>query len=282
LTRSTFETKGRSSGLFYGIALAAAVGAGPAWSFGCSGLALGADVGMAHSVWEETSATGRLLVRERGTLTRAAITAEEVCEGWQWRLAMARSTGDRAYEGVSNINAPIQTQSALAITDASVQGWTPAISGWSGGLRLNHRRIDRDIASVGNVRGYPERFSYWQAAVGLKQELKLTPQFVISGDGWLGGGPAGKMELRLPNADATELTLGRSRVAEIGFQIGSAAAAPNQAGWSWHARVDYQWQRMAAGPAKALTRNGVPVGGAAQPATQQKTAALGVGLRYQF
>ena len=282
MTRSTLETKGRSSGLFYGLAVAAAVSAGPAWSFGCSGLALGADVGAVRSVWEETSATGRLLVRERGTLTRTAITAEEVCQGWQWRLALARTTGDRAYDGVSNTSAPIQTQSALAITDASAQAWTPAASGWSAGLRLNQRRIDRDIASVGNVRGYPERFSYWQAAVGLKGEWALAPQFTVIGDGWIGGGPGGKMNLRLPNADATELTLGSSRVAEVGLQIGSAASAPNQAGWSWHARADYQWQRMAAGPAKTLTRNGVPVGGAAQPATRQKAAALGAAIQYRF
>ena len=283
---ATLGYKGRKSGLFCGrlcgLFLTAAAGSGPAWSLDCSGFALGAQAGVTRSVWEETSALGSLLVRERGTLRRTAITAEETCALWQWRLTLARSTGARAYDGVSNTSAPIQTQSALTITDTSAQAWTPAMSGWSGGLRLNHRKIDRTIAGTGRVLGYPERFSYWQAAAGLRQELALGPDLVVSGDAWLGGGPAGKMALQLPNADATELTLGSSRVAEIGLQIGSAPSAPNQTGWSWHARVDYQWQHMAAGPARALMRNGIPVGGAAQPATRQQTAGLGAAIQYRF
>lgn len=283
---ATFGYKGRKRGLFYGclrgVLLAAAVGSGPAWSLDCSGFALGAEVGTTRSVWEENSALGLLLVRERGTLRRMAITAEENCALWQWRLTLARSTGARAYDGVSNTSAPVQTQSALIITDTSAQAWTPAVSGWSGGLRLNHRKIDRTIAGTGRVLGYPERFSYWQAAAGLRQELALGPDLVVSGDAWLGGGPGGKMALQLPNADATELTLGSSRVAEIGLQIGSASGVPNRTGWSWHARMDYQWQHMAAGPARALMRNGIPVGGAAQPATRQLTTGLGAGVQYRF
>jgi hypothetical protein len=279
---STFGEQGRNSGLFYGLVMLAAGWGGAAWSADCGLPVAGAQLGVTRSTWEETSALGRLLVREQGTLRRASVTADGACQGWQWRLALARSTGERAYEGVSNTSAPIQTHSGLAITDASAQGWTPAWSGWSGGLRLTHRRIDRDIASTGTVRGYPERFAYWQAATGIRQVWALTPTLVLSGDGWLGGGPAGTMALRLPNADATELTLGSSRVAELGLQISSAASAPDQTGWSWHARIDYQWQRMAAGPVKTLMRNGIPVGGAAQPATRQKTAGLGAGVQYRF
>ena len=283
---ATLGYKGRKRGLFYGrlcgLFLAVAAGSGPAWSLDCSGFALGAQAGMTRSLWEENSALGPLLVRERGTLRRTAITAEETCALWQWRLTLARSTGARAYDGVSNTGALIQTHSALTIIDSSAQAWTPAVSGWSGGLRLNHRKIDRIIAGTGRVLGYPERFSYWQSAAGLRQELALGSDLVVSGDAWLGGGPGGKMALQLPNADATELTLGSSRVAEIGLQIGSAPGAPNQAGWSWHARVDYQWQRLAAGPARALVRNGIPVGGAAQPATRQLTTGLGAGVQYRF
>lgn len=279
---SAFGKQGRNSGLFYGLAMVAAGWGGAAWSADCGLPVAGAQLGVTHSTWEETSALGRSLVREQGTLRHASVAADGACQGWQWRLALARSTGERAYVGVSNTNAPLQTHSGLAITDASVMGWTPALSGWSGGLRLTHRRIDRDIASTGTVRGYPERFAYWQAAAGIRQVWALTPTLVLSGDGWLGGGPAGTMALRLPNADATELTLGRSRVAELGLQIGSAASAPDQAGWSWQARFDYQWQHLAAGPVKTLMRNGVPVGGAAQPATRQKTVGLGAGVQYRF
>jgi hypothetical protein len=282
LTLTALGYKGRNRGLFCGIALAAAVWASPAWSFDCSAPAWGAHTGVVRSHWEETNGQGRLLVRERGTLYRAGFTVDGACERWQWRLALARSTGARAYDGVSNTNFPIQTTSGLAIADASAQLWTPALASWSGGLRLNHRTLNRDIAGTGQVRGYPERFTYWQAAVGLRHELALTPDLIISGEGWLGGGPAGTLALNLPIADPTQLTLSSSRLAEIGLQIGSPALATGQAGWSWHARVDYQWQAIAAGPAKALMRNGIPVGGAAQPATQQQALGVGAGAHYRF
>jgi hypothetical protein len=183
---------------------------------------------------------------------------------------------------VSNTNFPIQTTSALAITDASAQLWSPALADWTGGLRLNHRILNRDIASIGQVRGYPERFSYWQAALGLKRTLALNPGLIISGEGWLGGGPAGTLALNLPTADATQLTLGSSKLAEIALQLGSPALTPGQAGWSWQARVDYQWQTIAAGPAKALVRNGIPVGGAAQPAVRQQALGVSAGANYRF
>jgi hypothetical protein len=274
--------KGRNRGLFCGLALAAAAWASPASAFDCSAPALGAHAGLVRSQWEESNAQGRLLVRERGTLRRAGVTVDGDCERWQWRLALTRSTGERAYDGVSNNNFPIQTTSGLAITDASAQLWTPAVASWSGGLRVNHRELNRDIASIGQVRGYPERFSYWQAAVGLKHELALTPDVIVSGEGWLGGGAAGTLALSLPTADAAQLTLGSSKLAEIGLQIGSPVLAAGQAGWSWHARVDYQRQAIAAGPAKALMRNGIPVGGAAQPAIRQQALGIGAGVQLRF
>jgi hypothetical protein len=279
LTLTPLGYKGRKRGLFCGVALA---WASPAWAFDCSAPAWGAHTGLVRSQWKETNGQGRLLVRERGTLRSAGLTVDGACARWQWRLALTRSTGERAYDGVSNTNFPIRTTSGLAITDAAAQLWTPALANWSGGLRLNQRRLNRDIAGIGQVQGYPERFSYWQAAVGVRHEIALTPGLIISGEGWLGGGPAGTLALSLPTADPAQLKLGTSRLAEIGLQIGSPALAAGQAGWSWHARVDYQWQAISAGPAKALMRNGIPVGGAAQPATRQQALGMNAGAHYRF
>ena len=285
MTHPTLGYEGRNCGLFYGLvglAIAAATWADPAWSLDCAAPLWGAHTGLTRSQWDETSAQGRLLVHERGTLKSAGITADGACERWQWRLALTRSTGVRAYDGVTSTNFPLQTSSDISITDASAQVWTPAIAQWSGGLRVNYRQLDRDIAGVGLVRGYPERFTYWQASAGLRHEVALGDGLVVTGEGWIGGGPAGTMLLRLPNADPAQLTLGASRLAEIGLQIGSPARAPGDAGWSWHARVDYQWQAMAAGPATTLFRNGVPVGGAAQPATRQQALGVGAAAHYRF
>jgi hypothetical protein len=290
------ESKGRESGLFYALTmrvrgltgifslltLAGAASANAPAGFDCNAPALGASTGVTRSVWEEASATGRRLVREQGTLTRYGISADGACGAWQWRLALARSTGQRAYDGVSTTNFPIQTTSDLTITDASAQIWAHSLQNWSAGMRLNQRRLDRRIAGTGPVLGYPERFSYWQAAAGLRRELALAPGWVVSAEGWLGGGPGGTLDLRLPNADAAELKLGKSRLAEIGLQIESPALPVHLTGWSWHARADYQWQRMAAGDANVITRNGIPIGGAAQPETVQKALALSAGVRYRF
>lgn len=221
-------------------------------------------------------------MRERGTLIRAGITADLSCDRWQWQLALARSEGRRAYDGVSNTNFPIQTHSDLAITDASMVGWTPIAERWAGGLRLNHRTIHRDIASTGRVRGYPEEFTYWQAATGLRYERPLRPGVVIAAEGWLGGGAGGSLSLNLPNADRAQLRLGNSRLAEVALQISSPALAPAGRGWSWRVRTAYQWQGIAAGPAATLMRNGVPVGGALQPETRQRTLGLDFGVGYQF
>ena len=194
MTHTTLGCKGRNCGLFYGLAglaVAAATWAGPAWSLDCAAPGLGAHTGLTRSQWDETSAQGRLLVRERGTLKSAGLTADGACERWQWRLALTRSTGARAYDGVTSTNFPLQTSSGISITDASAQVWTPPIAQWSGGLRVNHRQLDRDIAGVGLVRGYPERFTYWQAAAGLRHEVALGDGLVLTGEGWIGGGPAG-------------------------------------------------------------------------------------------
>lgn len=276
MTHPTLGFKGRSSGLFYGLVFAATTWAGPAWSLDCAAPAWGAQTGLTRSQWDETSAQGRTLVRERGTLKSAGITADGACARWPWRLALTRSTGARAYDGVTSTNFPLQTSSSISITDVAAQVWTPALARWSGGLRVNHRQLDRDIASVGLVRGYPERFGYWQAAAGIRHETALGEALVLTGEAWIGGGPAGTMTLRLPNADPARLTLGSSRLVEIALQLGSAA------GWSWHARLDYQWQAIAAGPVATLFRNGVPVGGAAQPATRQQALGVGAAVQYRF
>lgn len=272
-------SKGRLRGLF---SAAFFISVSPAWSLDCSAPSWEAHAGAVRSHWAENSTQGKSLVRERGTLTRAGLTANLSCDRWQWQLALARSEGQRTYDGVSTTNFPIQTHSDLAITDASILGWTPIAARWAGGLRLNHRTIHRDIASTGRVRGYPEQFAYWQAATGLRYERPLGPDLVLSAEGWLGGGGGGSLSLNLPNADKAQLRLGNSRLAEVALQISSPARAPAGRGWAWHVRTAYQWQGIAAGPATALMRNGVPVGSALQPETLQRALGLDIGVGYHF
>ena len=112
MTQPTLGYKGRSSGLFYGLAglvIAASAWTGPAWALDCAAPAWGAHTGLTRSQWDETSAQGRLLVRERGTLKSVGITADGACERWQWRLALTRSAGVRAYDGVTSTSFPLQT-----------------------------------------------------------------------------------------------------------------------------------------------------------------------------
>lgn len=248
----------------------------------CGAPALGAQTGALRSHWEEFDAQGRSLVRERGTLRRTALSLDLPCGPRTWSAQLGWSRGTRDYDGVSNTGLPLASSSRIATTDLALQGLQALDHGWSAGLRLNHRRQRRVIADSGAVLGYPERLTYWQAGLGLRHERALTPALTLSATAWAGGGPGGQLSVQLPRTDPARLKLGRSRFVELGLQIGSAPPPSPAPGWSWQAGWHYLWERLDAGPAQALTRNGIPVGGAAQPRTEQRRQGLDLTLQYRF
>ena len=149
----------------------------------------------------------------------------------------------------------------------------------AGALRLVH--AERDIAGQGNVLGYPERFAYWQAALGARYQAVLGARVRLTASAWLGGGPGGRVKLDLPRADPVTLNLGSSRLLALGLELEGGEAA-TQAGWSWQAGVSYRREQTSAGPAKTLVRNGIPVGAALQPRFVQRHWGGTARVTYRF
>ena len=248
----------------------------------CGAPSLGALAGAERSQWEEFDAQGNSLVREQGTLKVVGLQAAGTCRTVNWSAHWTLSRGERDYDGVTSTQAPFQTQSRLEAQHMAVQAWLPVHLGWSMGSQLGYRHIERDITGKGNVLGYPERFAYWQAALGARYQVALGAQLQLAVSGWAGGGPGGRVRVDLPRADPVTLPLGSSRLLALGVELGSPTAALVQPGWSWQLGVAYRHERIGAGDPRTLVRNGLPVGSALQPRIVQRHLGASAGATYRF
>lgn len=269
--------QGRLRGLFFW-ALAAAVP--QAHALDCRPPALAAIGGQDMSRWEEFDARERSLVRERGQLTRLGLAGHIDCGALEGAAQLSRSRGQRAYAGETNFGSPFQTTSQLETRELRLHGLGALTERWALGARLGYREIDRTIEGRGNVLGYPERFAYWQGALGARFQTPLTDGVRLSLSHWVGGGPRGTVRVDLPNADPLTLPLGSSRVREWNLQL--SGGNPSASGWSWQAALDWRREEMGAGEARAVWRNGIPIGGANQPRTQQRLRSLTAAGVYRF
>ena len=276
MTLASLLAQGRFCGLFALLGLASAAQAAE-----CGAADLSLHTGVEHSRWQEFNAQGGQLVDETGLLYRTGLQLEGDCAGLQWAAQWSHARGTRDYDGVSNTNQPIQTTSRLRSQQVQLQAWMPVIERWAVGARVGWTRSDRDLDSVGNVRGYPEQFRSIQAALGGRYTLADLGGLRWTVSGWLGGGPGGTLHLHLPNVDAARLRLGRSQRAELGVQVESSDAV-DRTGWSWRLGWQLQQEQMRAGRSQAITRNGLLVGSAAQPKTRQTQMGLDAALRYRF
>lgn len=239
-------------------------------------------MGVASSRWHEQDAQGRTLVRERGQLPTLGLQASTTCGAWTFAGHAALTGGQRGYDGVDSRGAALHTHSDLHdlhLTMDLLRAITPDAAV---GVRLGHREIRRDIRGTGSVLGYPERFRYAQVALGARHVWRLTPALQLGVSGWLGGGPGGHMDLRLPTADAARLTLGASRYAQATLRLENTPGADAPPQWHWGVELDWRHERLRGGPVTTLVRNGAPVGGAAQPATRLSQLSLQATLRRPF
>jgi len=246
----------------------------------CDTPVLGTLAGAERSRWEEFDARGQSLVRERGTLKMAGLRAVGHCAALDWEATLGRSQGARDYDGVSSTQQALQTQSALRAQVATLSAWLPLGAGWSVGSQLGYRQIRRGIAASGPVLGYVERFDQLQAALGGRYQAALGQSLRLAASGWLGGGPGGRVRVDLPQADPVALPLGRHRLLVLGLQL--EGGEPLGAGWSWQAGLAYRREQTGAGDARALLRNGVPVGAALQPRIVQQHLGASAAAVYRF
>jgi hypothetical protein len=247
---------------------------------GCDSPSLGALTGVERSQWEEFDAQGRSLVRERGTLNVAGLQASGHCGTGDWTAQWTRSQGQRAYDGVTTTQLPLQTQSQLRAQALTLAAWLPLSQGWAVGSQFGYREVAREIASQGPVLGYPERFTYLQLALGARYQAALGERVHLTASGWLGGGPGGRVRVDLPRADPVTLSLGSHRLLELSLQLGGGPAA--RLGWSWQAGVAYRCELTGAGTPEVIVRNGVPVGVAQQPRFVQQHLLATAVATYHF
>ncbi|MEC5214303.1 hypothetical protein RCH06_002866 [Polaromonas sp. CG_9.5] len=253
---------------------------GAAAATACDSPVLGALAGVERSQWEEFDAQGKSLVRERGTLVLAGLQVSGRCSDVDWSAQWTRSQGERAYDGMTTTQQPLQTNSQLRAQAITIAAWLPLGEGWAVGSQLDYRQLDRNIASTGSVLGYPERFDYLQAALGARYQTALAEGLRLTASGWLGGGPGGRVRVALPRADVVTLALGSSRLLALRLQLdGGESVRP---GWSWQAGVAYRREQTSAGTPEALTRNGVTVGAAFQPRFVQRHLETTAVLAYRF
>ncbi|WP_367066785.1 hypothetical protein [Oryzisolibacter sp. LB2S] len=247
----------------------------------CTTPNLGAVAGVERSHWTERDASSRVLVRERGTLRMAGLQTSGTCADMDWLAQWTLARGQRDYDGWTNTHTPFQSHSSLQAQRLSLQAWLPLHAGWSTGPLLTYTAIARDIAGQGNVLGYPERFRYFQAAIGARFQTALTPDARLTASIWLGGGPRGRVKIDLPRFDPATLSLGRSHMLALAVAL-EGGAATDQPGWSWRGDLTYRYEQINAGNARTLTRNGTPSGTALQPRSEQRHWGANVGVTYRF
>lgn len=241
-----------------------------------------ASLGAMHSRWVERSAQGATLVRESGNLSTWGVQVSTLCDGWALTGSGSFANGTRGYEGLSSRGAPLTTSSNIHDLAWSALAMRAVDERTSWGARVSYREIRRHIANAGAVLGYPETFHIWQAGLRAQHQLWASPEWQLQVHGEVGGGPGGRLDLQLPSADPVQLKLGHSTYVQLGVIAKSTSTDDTAPGWGWQARLRYRADRVQAGPASALFRNGVLVGGATQPATHILGLALDASLSYRF
>lgn len=259
----------------------------------CGTPTLGLGAGREHSHWVERDAQGATVLTERGWLDRIALAAGGPCGAATWEAQWARSQGTRHYDGQTQTGTPVQTSSHLRVDAFTLVGWLPVGTftqanrqdtdpAWGWGARLGWRQTDRRIASTPTALGYPERFRAWQLALGARWRVHEASGWRLTATGWAGGGPRGTAQVSLPRADPLTLPLGHNRLLALGLQLGSGARNERAGAWSWQLRLESQLETTAAGAARVVTRNGVPVAVAWMPEIRQRQTVWSAELNRRF
>jgi len=261
----------------------------------CGAPTLGLAAGREHSHWAERDGRGTTVLTERGWLQHMALTGSGHCGAVSWQAQLAHSEGTRHYDGQTQTGTPVQTSSRLRVDALTLSGWMPLgtlalanlrdthpTSPWAWGTRLDWRQTDRRIVSTATALGYPERFRAWQLALGARWRLHETASWQLSASGWAGGGPGGTARVSLPNADPLTLPLGHNRLLALGLQLDGGTQSERPGAWSWQLRLESQLETTAAGPPRAVTRNGVPVAVAWIPEIRQRQTVLAAELSRRF
>jgi hypothetical protein len=246
----------------------------------CAAPTLAPLAGIEHSRWQEVDTHGGSLLREIGELAHFGVEASARCADIAWDARWTHSQGTRAYDGVTNTQVAVRTSSRIDSDKFTLAGMVDVSERWALGARLSEQRIARDIQGSGAVLGFPEDYAYGLFALGARYQATPASRWQLAWQAWVGTSTSGKVRAQLPHVDAVTLPLGRTTLLESSLQLGGTPSFAT--GWSWQSRLSLRHERTGAGTARALLRNGVPVGAAVQPEIRQRLIALDLVAQYRF
>ncbi|MES2941432.1 MAG: hypothetical protein V4772_01030, partial [Pseudomonadota bacterium] len=229
------------------------------------------QVGVERQTWQEFSASGQRLVRERGELPFAALGAELACDWGKVSIRGTQTQGERDYTGFSTAGVAFTTESALRNSELMLSYAYPLAQQLEPFVSAGISNSKRDIRSAGNVQGYPEEFRMFPVQLGLRWwPLASSKRLMLSAYAGMSFQP--EVKVWLPGRDALLLELGHTRSAGVSaeLELGSIANGQFYVGTQWSTT------RIAAGKTGVVTRLGVPTGTASQPRTQLTQAQISV------
>lgn len=229
------------------------------------------------STWNEFDTSGRRLVRESGKLHGTEFSMGWRCFDWDVAATLSQLTGSRSYEGETSIGVPAVSLSNVRQSYGHLQGNFRITDTWHLGGRLATDRIWRDIASVSEAAGYPERFDLTMLSFGTQLRTVSGPGDLTLSS-WVGKPVMSRMELNLPGRDQATLPLG----SVLQLEMAAAWRSRITSTWHWQADVRYRRTDMGQGEDAVIRRGGIPVGLAKQPRTSMVDVPISLGVVREF
>jgi hypothetical protein len=229
------------------------------------------------SDWREFNLAGQEIVRESGSLAGVAVAGVYQCDAWTLGALVGESQGARVYEGQTTTGDAALSRAEVRQRQAQLQAMFAVLTRWHLGARLSRQTQWRNIQSIQNAAGYPERFDWSLFSVGTQWQTDLGPgQLTLSA--WAGRPLQSNMRVSLPGRDPTVL------------QPGSIAQTELNAGWraqltsAWYvqAEIGFRHTAMQPGPPSTVRRNSLPVGEAYQPRTRMTDRPIAVWIGFEF
>jgi hypothetical protein len=137
------------------------------------------------------------------------------------------------------------------------QVWRKLDEDWALGGRWLWRQTSRDLLSVGDVRGYVERYVQPSWALGMQRTWRTADWGTWNARLWQGQGQQQRMQVTLPTMDPAVLPLGASRWWGAQLQWSVCRSHPDGGGWACNVTLDYQSERVARGAEVPVYRQGV-------------------------
>lgn len=231
-----------------------------------------------ESNWREMSPQGTVLLRESGQLRGPSLAVAAQCGGWTGGVRGFVADGTRDYNGQTQSGVPLTTVSELRHNELTVEIGRELWDGVELVGALRNVEVQRNILSTASVNGYPERYRWTVAALGVRARWPVGERDALHVSATWGAGINQSMSVWLPSRDAATLPLGN--IAENAVSLAwQHALAPN---WALKVHWDAQQTRIGQGASAAIFRNGVPVGTAYQPQVEMNQQYWGLVLQYQI